>query len=164
MDRIFNYRGANAVLSLIKKPYIIIALVLLVASCALVDDIGEYAQKNDFVVNLAVSQGVMRYIDSGDTEQDKQNRQDGVIRLVDTMEQYIDGNPSAVVGTIFEVLIARINWDAMSDADQSLVRDIIGLVELKLEEKQQDGVLSPDAIIGLKSLLQTARNAAQLGE
>ena len=57
---------------------------------------------------------------------------------------------------------SQVKWDKLSPADRFLVQDILTLVRLNLENKQREGLLDPEAVVGIRALLETALQAALL--
>jgi hypothetical protein len=138
-----------------KKFLLATSIALFLASCSYMGVLGDWANENPAVADLVVSQAVHRYIDE---DADKAAR---VVASISATEQFLDGNPTTTVDTLFDVLNASINWDNLSTADQALAQGLIVAVQVNLEQKQVDGELDPDEVLGIKSLLRTARRAAE---
>lgn len=144
------------------KTAITLLLALSLASCSFLNDVGQYAQDNPIIVDAATRQAVFRYIDAGETEADKNSRAEAVVDTVRDVDSFLQGSPTSSVDTLLGVVEAQVKWGKLSTADRFLVQDILSLVRLNLENKQREGLLDPEAVIGIRALLETALQAALL--
>jgi hypothetical protein len=138
-----------------KEVLLMAAIAFFLAGCSYLGVLGDWANENPAVADLVVSQAVHRYIDE---DADKATR---VVASIAATEQFLEGTPTTTVDALFDVLNASINWDNLSTADQALAQGLIVAVQVSLEQKQIDGELDPDEVLGIKSLLRTARRAAE---
>ena len=145
-----------------KRIYLLLALLVSLAGCSILNDVGQYASDNPLIVNAAVRQAVFRYIDAGNSEAAKNARARGVIEVVQEVDTFLEGNPTASVSTLLAVAQEHIPWGNLEIADRLLVEDILAMVRLSLEQKQSEGLLDPDAVVGLRAILQTAVSTAAL--
>lgn len=132
-----------------------LALLLLVSGCATLNT-------NPLLVDMAVRQAVLRYIDAGDSEADKHKRAAAVVAVVQKADSFLEGEPQADVSTLLLVVDHAINWDALSPADRMLLSDVMTLVKHALQEKQSEGILDGAALVGLRALFETAATTAAL--
>lgn len=144
------------------KTAITLLFALILSACSVLNDVGRYAQDNPIIVDAATRQAVFRYIDAGETEADKSSRAKAVIDTVRDVDAFLQGNPTASVDGLLGVVEAQVKWGKLSVADRFLVQDILSLVRLNLENKQREGLLDPEAVIGVRALLETALQAALL--
>ncbi len=144
------------------KKLILTIFVTLVAGCSVLNDIGRYAQENPIVVDAATRQAVFRYIDAGDTEVAKDKRARQVVTVIKNVDDFLQGNPTASTTTLLVVVESQIKWDKLALADRVLVQDVMSLVRLNLENKQREGLLDENAVIGIRAVLKTAQAAALL--
>lgn len=112
------------------------------------------------VVRLAVSQAVLRYIESGDTAVDAEERRAEVLAVMSNTLGYIDVGASATVDNVVEVFVSQINLNSMTVADQLLARETILLVRNNLHRRVLDGELPADTVLALRSIVQTAIDTA----
>jgi hypothetical protein len=138
-----------------KKYFLAAIIVFFIAGCSTLGALGDWANENPAVADLVVSQAIHRYID------DDVFKAARVVASISATERYLEGTPTATVDALLQVLNASIEWEHLSTADRMLVRDLIGVVQINLAQKQVDGELDPDELIGVKSLLRTARRAAE---
>lgn len=132
---------------------------LLLSGCAQLAGISDYVNENPLVADIVTRQAVARYVEAGDNTS---GRADSVVRVVGNLEVWLDGNPTANVQALVDVLNSSINWDNLSPADALLVQDLTAILVLKLTGAVEDGDLDPDEVLGIRSLLVTARRAAEL--
>lgn len=142
--------------------YIILLSIALLGACSVINEVGQYAKDNPIVVDAATRQAVFRYIDAAETEAGKAARAQDIIQRVRRVDARIEGNPSANVETLMSVISSEVEWDGLSIPDRMLVQDILTLVRLNLENKQREGMLHPDALVGIRAILQTAVSTAML--
>lgn len=146
-----------------KKLILATALSLgALTGCSALEHVGQYSRENPLVVNAATRQAVFRYIDAGETETDKSNRAKSVIDAVREVDAFLEGNPTASIGALLQVIDAQIKWDKLNPADRLLIKDIVTMVGMSLEDKLKAGLLSEDAVIGLRALFDTAITTAML--
>lgn len=144
------------------KIVLVLLLAIAAAACSVLDSIGTYANDNPLLVDAATRQAVYRYVDAGGTEAAKTNRAKHVVDAVVDLDGFLEGNPTASVSTLLAVIDSHVKWDELAVVDRLLVEDIMTLVKLSLEAKQEQGVLSDDAVVGIRALLRTAVQTASL--
>lgn len=142
--------------------YILILTMAFVTACSTIANIGEYANNNPVVIDIATRQAVYRYIDAAETEQGKADRAGDVVQRLRNVDAYLQGNPTASIETLLVVLEQQIDWESLSNADQILVLDIMTLVKANLESKANEQMLDADAIVGLRSIINIAITTASM--
>lgn len=133
--------------------------VIQLAGCAQLAGLGDWANENPLVADIVTRQAVARYIIA---DYDQQSRAARVVTVIASAEEFLDGNPTATVDAIFFVVQANINWEGLSIPDRILVEDLLAIIQYQLQQKQIQGSLDPDEVLGVRSLLKTARDAASL--
>lgn len=128
--------------------------------CSAIEKAGETLKENPVVADLVVRQAVFRYIEAGDTHEEQIARGDRVCAVVTATETYLIGSPEARVAELLTVIDSQIHWDALSRADRLLVEDVMLIVQLELERRQQRAELSTDAVLGIEALLNSAKKSA----
>jgi hypothetical protein len=142
------------------KQYMVLMVPLLILSgCAQLAAISDYVNENPLVADIATRQAVARYVEAGD---DTSTRAAGVVRVVGNLELFLDGNPQATVEALITVINSSINWDNLSISDRLLAEDLIAILVIKLNQVVSDGEMDADELLGIRSLLVTARRAAEL--
>jgi hypothetical protein len=142
------------------KQYMVLMVPLLILSgCAQLAAISDYVNENPLVADIATRQAVARYVEAGD---DTSTRAAGVVRVVGNLELFLDGNPQATVEALITVINSSINWDNLSISDRLLAEDLIAILVIKLDQVVSDGEMDADELLGIRSLLVTARRAAEL--
>ncbi len=139
----------------------LLVLTVFLVGCAQLSSLGDWANENPAVADIVIRQSVARYIGGGDTADDEAVRAESVTRVAALAESFLDGNPKATVDELLRVVDASIDWGSMSVPDRLLVEDLLTLTQMQLLAKQTDGALDPDELLGVRSLLKTARSAAQ---
>lgn len=145
-----------------KKLFLALCALVVISGCQVFKSIGEYANENPIAVQIVTRQAVFRYIDAGDTQAAKDSRAASVMDVVQRADAFLEGNPVASVDTLLQVVDSAINWEGLSAADRLLVQDVMTLVALSLEQRQSEGLLDEDAVIGLRAILRTSVEAAEL--
>lgn len=141
------------------KNLIAVVLLLILSGCSTLAGISDYVNENPLVADIATRQAVARYIEQGENTG---TRADSVVRVVTNLETWLDGSPTVTVESLIVTLNSLINWDNLSPADTLLVQDLTALIVWKLSSAEDEGDLTPDTLLGLRSLLVTARRAATL--
>jgi hypothetical protein len=142
------------------KQYMVLMVPLLILSgCAQLAAISDYVNENPLVADIATRQAVARYVEAGD---DTSTRAAGVVRVVGNLELFLDGNPQATVEALITVINSSINWDNLSISDRLLAEDLIAILVIKLDQVVSDGEMDAGELLGIRSLLVTARRAAEL--
>jgi hypothetical protein len=131
--------------------------VLLCGACAQLAGVSDWVNENPHTADLVISQSIARYIESSDDQPATAAR---VEATVATAINYLDGNPTATLDQLLQVVNDSINWDSLSISDRILVQDLIGLVQVQLVDIQVSGELSEDEKIGIRSMLNTIRRTA----
>ena len=142
-----------------KQISLLFGALLLLNACAAIEHFTDYAKENDVVIKIAISQGILRYIDAGD---DKQWRAQSVINKLNEAEAVLADDATTTVSVLFSTLNNKINWKDMSKADEVLVKEILVYVQTEVKEKLKTDELSPEAVVTLKGILGTAKTYAAM--
>lgn len=137
-------------------------LLLIAALAAAMQGCSTIARLKDnpFVVRIAVSQAVLRYIESGNTQDQIAVRKQHVLSVMSHTLTYIDAGASASVDDIFYVFRDQLDLESMSLADQLLARETILLVQNNLQRRVESGELPADTVLVLRSIVLTAIDTA----
>lgn len=138
------------------------AFLTMSSGCTTMSRLYSYTQENPVIVDLAVRQAVFRYIDAGATVQAKQDRAARVNEVVEQIEHFLEGNPTASAQTLWLIVKSNINMNTLTPADKLLVEDILTLVELNIERSSQEVILDEPVIIQVRVLLRTLIKTAAL--
>ena len=63
---------------------------------------------------------------------------------------------------LLAVIESEIRWDKLAISDALLLRDVMAVVRHNLQNRQSEGLLDADAVVGLRAVLNTARATAAL--
>lgn len=130
--------------------------------CNTASKLYSYTQENPLIVDLATRQAVFRYIDAGSTTEQKKNRALRVKRVVERVEHFLEGNPTASRHTLFLVVKSNVDLKSLDPADRVLVEDILTVIELNIERATEEAVLDKPIIIQVRVLLRTLLKTAAL--
>lgn len=144
------------------KQLMAILVCLLMAGCATTNRLVSYMQSNPIVVNIATKQAVFRYINAGKTDTEKVARSERVQAVLNKVEYFLEGNPTASSQTLLLVVKANVDLDKLEPADRLLVEDIFSVIESNMTKYEQSGLLSNDAVIRIRVLIRTLLQAAEL--
>lgn len=145
--------------------YTLVAVLVLAAmtvqtGCSTIERIGD----NPVVVRIAVSQAVLRYIDAGDTPEAVQDRRADVLSVMTQTLDFIDSGAQAPVDSVLQVFVSLVDWDRLSLADQYLAHETLVLVQEALHRRIERGELEADSLLVLRSVVQTAIDAARYAQ
>lgn len=138
-------------------------MIVTASGCAVVERAADFVNQNPFFVDTLTRQSVARYAERGETELEKSKRASEVEYVARELLVYIDGNPTATIDQIIDVLEAQVAWERLSRPDRLLVKDIIRGLEISLEQRQREQLkigVDEDVVIAVRSLLQTVISAA----
>lgn len=144
------------------KYYVIAFCLFFITGCSTVSSLVSYTQSNPLIVDLATRQAVIRFIDGGDTPEDKTKRATEVIARIERVEYFVEGNPTASADTLLTVIRSNVDWESMRLADRLLVADIFTIIESNLKKSERDGYLDEDAVIRIRVLLRTLTETAEV--
>jgi hypothetical protein len=137
----------------------VFSAVALNTGCAVIERAGD----NPLVVNIAVSQAVLRYIEAGGPGE-VYDRRDQVLSVMNQTLAYIDSGAQAQVDSVFEVFIRLVDWDSLSLADQYLAQQTLHLVSGSIQARVERGEIDGDAQVVLRSIVTTAISAARYAQ
>lgn len=129
---------------------------ILLASCALIEKVGE----NPIVADLAIRQAVLIYIDRGETDSEKYERAKDVASVAKKTLSQLEGSPSTTVAGIIEIVDESITWDKLSVKDRALAQDIMFLIQRRLENKADE--LPSDTLLVVRGILRTTLATAKV--
>jgi hypothetical protein len=130
--------------------------VLFLFGCASLSGISDYVNENPLVADLAARQAAHRYIN------DNPDRAVDFIEVLDNVDAQLEAGLVVTVDTLILVFEDSINFDRMSIADQELVRSLLIITQQILVQKEIEGELDPEELLGVRSLIRSARDAATL--
>lgn len=136
-----------------KQNYFVVLLMslFLFSGCQTLPDILD----NPMYVEIGARQAVARYIDAGNTEEEKNKRAANVVDTVSKALEYLDGYPRATASDLVTAVESNISWEKLSYSDRFLVKDIMTYLRMNLEEKQHEGLIESNVIIRVRALLNT---------
>ena len=117
---------------------------------------------NSAMVDTAVRQAVFKYVDAGRTEADKDARAVAVVDTMESIGKYLEGSPTSDFDMLLIIIASQIRWEMLSVTDAAVLRDVMMLIRHNLQNRQSEGLLEKDAIVGLRALLQTVIKTARL--
>lgn len=128
-----------------------VAILVCVSGCASVND-----DRNELLVQLAVSQGVARYIDAGVTDAEDELRRERVIEVLSVVRQFVVSDESFDPDTWSDEFVRLIDFDSLSAPDQMLVMQLLTLVRQEIDARVGDS----DVRIFLSGIVDVAIEAA----
>lgn len=141
------------------RKFILFLAALALSGCAALSSVSDLVNENPLMVDITVSQATSRVIEAQD---DTKAAARETIRVMDNTLLFIDKNPKAIIGEVVSQFIASINWDNMTVSDRILVETVVKDVERRLLERVADGDLPADQLVGIRSVIATAKRTAQL--
>jgi len=143
--------------------FLLILFALGAFGCSHLERLGDVLKDNqDVIVDAAVRQAVFKYVDAADTAAEKGQRAIRVAEVAKKVDKVLDADADVSTAAIMSVIDTHIDWTQVDDSDQALIKGILGAIESRLQQRQREGVVSEDAVIGLKHLLKTVIKTAQL--
>jgi hypothetical protein len=141
------------------RKFVLFLAALALSGCAALSGISDIVNENTFLVDTVVSQATARVIEA---QPDTKAAAAETIRVVDNALLFIDKNPKAIIADVVSEFINSINWDNMSVSDRILVENVIIEVQKSLLSRVEDGDIPADELIGIRSVLGTAKRTAQM--
>jgi hypothetical protein len=116
-------------------PFTLLGVLGLVSpGCTLVDNNGHA----DFAVQVAVTQGVVRFVEAGESPVARAYRKESLISALSIARVYVDSGEPLDVLNWSDEFIRLMDWDAVSVADQLLLMQLIGFVRIELDARVGD--------------------------
>lgn len=130
----------------------VLVAAFFISSCATL-------KENDAVVRLVLQQATLRAIDASGHPESRALR---VIEIVTDARKFVSGNPQSTVDVITQVVVAQIDFEGMSPADQLLVRDLISIATAEIQSRINTGDLNGEQLVYVDTVLGYIESAAQL--
>lgn len=89
--------------------------------------------QNDFIVDVAVSQGVARYVSAGASVEDRVSRREDLIAALSVARQFVASDEPVMVSDWADEFIRLMDWDSLSVTDQILISQVLELVRQEIE-------------------------------
>lgn len=135
--------------------------VMVLAACLPGCAVLERLDDNPVLVRIAVTQGVLRYIESGDGEAEIAERKQDVVAVMTQTLSLIDSGENIGVATVFDYFIDAIDLDGMTAADRHLAMETLSFVQLALNDRIRSGELPGETMLALRGVVQSAIDAAR---
>ena len=127
--------------------FFIPALALALVAVFLLEGCGSITKQSDeIVVRLTVQQATLRVI------ADDADRAARVEQLAGQALDYASGE-AVVLDEVYHAVWREIRWDSLSLADRALIEAMMIQLHRGLTERYGDGVLSPDDLISVRTVL-----------
>ena len=97
--------------------------------------------RNDLLVDIAVSQGVIRFIEAGATPAEDAERRDDLIAALSVARQFVDGDTPVSSINWTDEFIQLMDWESLSVNDQILLAQLLELVRSELDMRTSDAEL-----------------------
>lgn len=114
-------------------------------------------QRNDLLVDIAVSQGVVRFVEAGATAAEDAKRREDLIAALSVARQFVHTDQPVSADHWADQFILLMDWDALSVSDQMLLAQVLELVRVELERRTAG---SDDVKIYLRRVVDVAINTA----
>lgn len=127
--------------------FFIPALALALVAVFLLEGCGSITKQADqIMVRLTVQQATLRVI------ADDADRAARVEQLAGQALDYASGE-AVVLDEVYHAVWREIRWDSLSLADRALIEALMLQLHRGLTERYGDGVLSPDDLISVRTVL-----------
>lgn len=113
--------------------------------------------RNDLLIDIAVSQGVIRYIEAGSTPMENAARRERLIAALGVARQFVSSDTSPVGSDWANQFVMLMDWDALSVSDQVLISQVITLVQQEIELRTAN---EAELKVSLSRLIDVAINTA----
>lgn len=113
--------------------------------------------RNDVLVDIAVSQGVIRYVEAGATAVEDADRRERLITALSVARQFVGADSPALGSNWADEFVKLMDWDALSVPDQILISQVLTLVQQEIESRTANEV---DVKVSLARLIDVAINTA----
>lgn len=114
--------------------------------------------RNDFIVDVAVSQGVARYVGAASSTADAVDRRERLISALSVARQFVSGDEPLAVSDWADDFIRLMDWDSLSVPDQILVAQVLELIRQEIEVRAAGDA---EVKIYLGRLIDVAINTAR---
>ena len=143
--------------------YILIFFMMIYSTgCQMASRAISYTHTNPVVVDFATKQAIVRFINAGDSIDEKSKRALKVEYAIKDVEYFLEGNPTSSAGTLLAVVKSSVNLEKLSVPDRILVNDLMLLVESNLKANESAGYLEHGAVIRVRVLLRTLLKTAAM--
>lgn len=130
------------------------AIFIMLCGCS---GISNFVDKNPLIVDIAVRESVVRYIDQGETLELKKLRALKANAVLDKVKLFVDSGEEVKVSGIIAFTNSAIDWDSLSIPDKIIIQDILLIVQAKLNSEAD--LINPETVIKLNALINTAKSA-----
>jgi len=113
--------------------------------------------RNDLLVDVAVSQGVIRYVEAGATAVEDADRRERLIAALGVARGFVSADAPALGDDWADQFVKLMDWDALSVPDQVLLTQVLTLVRQEIELRAVNDV---EVKVSLARLIDVAINAA----
>ena len=137
---------------------VVLAFLFTLSGCAAVD----YAKQNPQTASLAVKAGTLAFIEQVDPVGSRIERAKEVIVVVEMVLGQMDCSTSASLSSLSSEVRSEIDWNSMDAYERLLLDSLIASVERRLEDRIGSGVLGEDDRLVVQSVLQWAKDAADM--
>lgn len=95
--------------------------------------------RNDLLVDIAVSQGVIRFVEAGATPADDAKRREDLIAALSVARQFVSRDEAVSSVNWADEFVRLMDWDSLAVPDQTLLAQVLELVRSELELRTADG-------------------------
>lgn len=122
----------------------------------------QWAKDNPQAASLAVKSGTLAFVEQVEPISNRIERAKEVIVVVNFILQQMDNSTSATVSELSNEVRSQIDWNSLDAYERLLLDSLIFSVQVRLEERIGDGILSEDDKIVVRSVLLWAKEAARM--
>ncbi len=101
---------------------------------------GSVEARNDFIVDVAVSQGVARYVGAASSTADAVDRRESLIASLSVARQFVSGDEPVSAADWSDDFMLLMDWDSLSVPDQILVAQVLELIKQEIDARASGGV------------------------
>ncbi len=94
--------------------------------------------RNDLLVDIAVSQGVIRFVEAGATPADDAKRREDLISALSVARQFVGSDAPVSSVNWADEFVRLMDWDSLAVPDQILLAQVLALVRSELELRTTD--------------------------
>lgn len=109
------------------------ALALAGLVLALLPGCESVKARNDFIVDVAVSQGVARYVSAASSAAEAVERRESLIAALSVARQFVSGDEPLSVSNWPDDFIRLMDWDSLSVPDQILIGQLLEMIRQEID-------------------------------
>ena len=140
-----------------KQVSLLFTALVMLNACAFMERVGSVVTDNEVTAYLVISQATARFVGKAE---DPQARAQKVLDITAQIEAQIDENPTTTIEYIKNLVLDSVDLDQLEPSDKLLLIDLMVIAEKQLLQSAENGELTEETKVALKSVLSAARSGA----